>query len=261
MSLPDPIPGSDGHYISFSEAYEKETIEEYCPSLQNRKSKNMSKDVEKKGGNSMDFSPTAQYGKNVKTIVKCVECSKSRVLYARLSELSSSKSRKESDMDINDDDEKENDNRNMEVNEDNEKKNNNETNPIAELFKIVQINRKHTCTSVIEKPYFIARIFSQICNICGLSEDLIQVENELPYCKECYALAGEKRKIGKRKYFDSGSKSSRKKHVSEGVSGLSFANKILILRTSLSFVNLFPFLFVFIHFLLFHYRSFFLSFS
>jgi hypothetical protein len=30
----------------------------------------------------MDFSPTAQYGKNVRIIVKCVECNKPRVLYA-----------------------------------------------------------------------------------------------------------------------------------------------------------------------------------
>ncbi|PKC52116.1 hypothetical protein RhiirA1_482236 [Rhizophagus irregularis] len=169
------------------------------------KPRNKSKDVEKKGGNGMDFSPTVQYGKNVRTIVKCVECNKPRVLYARhkiseeefrllqsflesieytcgvtfkgLSELSSSK--------------------NMDVNEDSEKENNNKDDPIAELFKIVQINKKHTCTSVIEKPYFVARIFPQICNVCGISEDLIQVENELPYCKKCHVLAGEKRKIGK----------------------------------------------------------------
>ena len=31
----------------------------------------------------MDFSPTAQFAKNVRTVVKCTECSKSRVLYAR----------------------------------------------------------------------------------------------------------------------------------------------------------------------------------
>ncbi|GBB94590.1 hypothetical protein RclHR1_23880001, partial [Rhizophagus clarus] len=78
----DFISGPDDHYISFSEAYEKETTEEYCPSLQNRKSRNIRKDVEKKEGNSMDFSPTAQYEKNVRTIVKCVECNKPRVLYA-----------------------------------------------------------------------------------------------------------------------------------------------------------------------------------
>ncbi|CAB5367427.1 unnamed protein product [Rhizophagus irregularis] len=237
--LPDPIPGPDDHYISFLEAYEKETTEEYCPSLRNRKPRNKSKDVEKKGENGMDFSPTAQYGKNVRTIVKCVECNKPRVLYARhkiseeefrllqsflesieytcgvtfkgLSELSSSKSRKESDIDVNDDDEKENNNGDMDVNEDSEKENNNGDDPIAELFKIVQINKKHTCTSAIEKPYFVARIFPQICNICGISEDLIQVENELPYCKECHVSAGEKRKIGKRKYFDGGNKNSRKK--------------------------------------------------
>lgn len=36
--LPDPIPGPDNHYKPFSEVYGTNTTEEYCPSLQNRKS-------------------------------------------------------------------------------------------------------------------------------------------------------------------------------------------------------------------------------
>ncbi|GBB90338.1 hypothetical protein RclHR1_17260004 [Rhizophagus clarus] len=138
------------------------------------------------------------------------ECNKPRILYARhkiseeefcllqsflesieytcgvtfkgLSGLSFS--RKESDVNINNDDEKENNNRDTDINEDNEKENYNGSDPVVELFKIVQINKKHTCSSAIEKPYF--------------------VENELPYCEEYHALAGEKRKMGKRKYFDGG---------------------------------------------------------
>ena len=57
--------------------------------------------------------------------------------------------------------------------------------PIAELFKVVQVNKKHICDSTIEKLYFVIGIFPQICSVCGIfSENLIQIKNELPYCKE-----------------------------------------------------------------------------
>ncbi|CAI2195293.1 3468_t:CDS:2, partial [Funneliformis geosporum] len=105
------------------------------------------------------------------------------------SELSSSKHRREINVNINEDNEKENNGENlMETDSHND--------PIAELFKLVQVNRKHTCSSPIEKPYFVAGIFPQICNVCRILEDLIQVENELPYCRECHASTGEKRKMG-----------------------------------------------------------------
>ena len=115
--------------------------------------------------------------------------------------MSSSKSRKEIDANINEDNEKEN-------NEDMEGMSRND--PIAKLFKIVQVNKKHTCDSAIEKPYFVTEIFPQICSVCDISEDLIQIENELPYCRECHVSAGNKRKMGKRKCFDAGSRKKRK---------------------------------------------------
>jgi hypothetical protein len=80
--LPDPILGPDKHYISFSKVYVTEITEEYCPSLQKRKSRNMPNNIEKKEGNDMDFNPTAQFAKNVRTVIKCTECNKLRVLYA-----------------------------------------------------------------------------------------------------------------------------------------------------------------------------------
>ncbi|GET01947.1 uncharacterized protein LOC111130598 [Rhizophagus clarus] len=218
--LPDPIPGPDDHYMSFSEIYEKKTTEEHCSSLQNRKPRNIPSNIEKKEGNGMDFSPTAQFGKNVRTVIKCVECNKPRVLYAchkiseeqfcllqsflesieytcgitfkGLSELSFSKSRREINV-INEDNEKENNNEDIEGTSRND--------PIAELFKVVQVNSKHTCDSAIEKPYFVAEIFPQICSVCSIPEDLIQIENELPYCRECHISAGKKKENGKKKVF------------------------------------------------------------
>lgn len=59
-------------------------------------------------------------------------------------------------------------------------------------------------------PYFVAGIFPQICNICGTSDDIIQVEDELPYCKDCHASTGEKRKKGRNKYFDTNGRKKRR---------------------------------------------------
>ncbi|CAI2186741.1 954_t:CDS:2, partial [Funneliformis geosporum] len=158
--LPDPIPGLDNHYMSFSEVYEMKITEQYCPSLQNKKSQNIP-------------IMSAQFGKNVWTVIKCVKCNKPRVLYAcrklseeeylllqsfletveyicgisfkGLTELSFSKSI------CNDTDEKENEVISHEQ----------ETDSIAELFKL----------------------------------DIIQIGNELPFCEECHTKTGEKRKM------------------------------------------------------------------
>ncbi len=137
----------------------------------------------KKKENGIDFSLTAQFEKNVRIIVKCIECNKSHVLYTcckitkekfyllqtflesieyiygitfrDFSELSSSKYRREENNDENI----------VEIDTHNDS--------IAELFKLVQVNKKHTCNSLIEKPYFVARIFPQIYSVCGILKDLI----------------------------------------------------------------------------------------
>jgi len=33
--IPDPVPGTDGHYLSFTEVFGNDTDEKHCPSLQN----------------------------------------------------------------------------------------------------------------------------------------------------------------------------------------------------------------------------------
>jgi hypothetical protein len=62
-------------------------------------------------------------------------------------------------MNVNKNDKKKNNNRDIDVNKDNRKEINNENELIAKLFKIVQINRKHIYTSAIKKLYFVVRIF------------------------------------------------------------------------------------------------------
>ncbi|CAI2187435.1 13929_t:CDS:2, partial [Funneliformis geosporum] len=83
-------------------------------------------------------------------------------------------------------------NKNAGCDQENEKKGR-EVDPIAKLFKLIQINAKHTYRSEIKKSYFKAEIFLQICCICNTSEDIVQIDDQLPYCQECHSLPGEKR--------------------------------------------------------------------
>ena len=73
-SLPDPIPGDEGHYKSFVEVYGHCTTEEHRPSLLAAR-----KDPRK----SIGFSPSQQHVHNVGLLVQCEECDKWRVLFCK----------------------------------------------------------------------------------------------------------------------------------------------------------------------------------
>ncbi len=58
--LPDPVPKLNGEsYKTFEELYGTETTEEFCPSAQKLT----------KESQEMGFSPSAQYAKNVGTVI------------------------------------------------------------------------------------------------------------------------------------------------------------------------------------------------
>jgi len=232
------------------------------------------KKAEKTCGNDMDFSPTAQFAKNVRTVVKCTECDKPKVLYAcqkisdeqyqllqafidsvkyscgvtskNISDLSSLskeqinnnsdevdeseevygesskiiRKRKTLPLDneeIDEDDGRDRDNESNGHDRDDENADCNEkeiighdVDSIVELFQLVQINTKHTCRSKIEKSYFKARIFLQVCCLYGTLEDIIQVDDQLPYCQQCHLLPGEKRLMGNKRNNNPGSRKKRK---------------------------------------------------
>lgn len=73
--IPDPVPQGD-RYQDFATLYGTNTSKQHRPSL--------TKDDSSKS-HGMPFSPTAQYAKNVKTVVQCEECSKRRLIYSKSS--------------------------------------------------------------------------------------------------------------------------------------------------------------------------------
>ena len=71
--LPDPIMGSDDHYLSFAKAYTTTLSSEmYRPSL---KGKSVAK--------PMSFSPSVQHALNTGTVIQCEECDRWRVVYSK----------------------------------------------------------------------------------------------------------------------------------------------------------------------------------
>ncbi len=71
--IPDPVPKGE-HYQDFSTAYGTEKSEQHKPS---------SKGNSGSKSHGMPFSPSAQYAKNVGTVIQCSECSKWRLMYAK----------------------------------------------------------------------------------------------------------------------------------------------------------------------------------
>ena len=70
--LPDPIMGSDDHYIPFTDAYGTITSENERPFLiQRRKIK------------TLTYSPSEQHARNAGVLVQCDECEKWRLLFCK----------------------------------------------------------------------------------------------------------------------------------------------------------------------------------
>ena len=64
-NLPDPVLGSDGHYLPFDEVFKQSTMEKDRPSLKKQKHKK-----------SLSYSPVKQHVTNVNVVIQCDECDK-----------------------------------------------------------------------------------------------------------------------------------------------------------------------------------------
>ena len=71
--FPDPLPGSDGHYLSFSNIYGSQTSEQHRPTLKKRSCKQK----------TLPFHGKIQHVKNANITVECEECGMWRLVYAR----------------------------------------------------------------------------------------------------------------------------------------------------------------------------------
>ena len=180
--LPDPVPKlSGGSYKTFEELYGTETTEEFCPSAQ--------KQIKESQG--IGFSPSAQYAKNVGTVIQYGECDKWRVLYSKTKlndEESAKLSRFLDSIQYTCGDSFEE--LNSEI----------QQNKYSELFLKVKVNDKLNCQSNMKTSYYSCRLFeNDVCFICDeqCQEDMLNssIDNEFYYyCDECSEKVNKKKR-------------------------------------------------------------------
>lgn len=73
-TLPDPVPGEDGHYMTLDDLLGTETDESHRPSLQKTP----------KRRKTLPFAVSIQHVKNVDLMLQCDECSMWRLLYSQV---------------------------------------------------------------------------------------------------------------------------------------------------------------------------------
>ncbi|CAG8827310.1 46150_t:CDS:1, partial [Gigaspora margarita] len=59
----------------------------------------------------------------------------------------------------------------------------------------VFVNDSWTCASPIERPYYSAGIYPDICYNCGSAEDLKKTKGELPLCSKCTGVTIPKKRF------------------------------------------------------------------
>ncbi|CAG8764868.1 11709_t:CDS:2, partial [Gigaspora margarita] len=189
--LPDPVPGDDIYYKLFEKLYGMRTTEIHRPSFKTKTNYSTMKTK-----HIMSFCPSAACAKNVHITVKYVECNKLRLLF-------SAKKLSEQDFillhgfldtifytcgmlfyeqpDLYDDLESKNIDSDKEA-EDQENTNKEDENESElEIF----VNNLLSCTSKIEKLYYLAKIYSDICIKCGCLEVSKLNKDKYSYCTNC----------------------------------------------------------------------------
>src|SRR6185295_4556826 len=71
---------------------------------------------------------------------------------------------------------------------------NNTGNSIRELFSRVFINDSLSCTLQVEKPYYSARIYLDVCIECGSPNVSKPAKGEHPQCNNCNNVTNSKKK-------------------------------------------------------------------
>ncbi|CAG8806607.1 44727_t:CDS:2, partial [Gigaspora margarita] len=169
--LPDPFPSNDLHYKSFEELYGTITTEEHRPSLKN------SKPITSKTAITTEQT-------NIQVINSDTTDNHSE------NGTSSNNTDKDNILELNDQD-------NNDYNDEQESCKSKESNysnvdeevnvevPIKILFEKVFVNDLWTCALLIERPYYSAGIYPDICYNCGSAEDLKKTKGKLPLCSKC----------------------------------------------------------------------------
>ena len=165
--LPDPIPGKDGHYCSFTEIYGKSTSEEHRPSLQKPKGRQK----------SLPFVASVQHVKNASIMIQCEECEMWRLVYSK-----------------------------YKLTEAQRKALNSAFNDFtftcgAQLQDLgLDFIGNDICTRIIrcyeplEKLYYSVGTYEQICIYCCSSKDLTTKDGYFPQCNTCIGKSSIKKR-------------------------------------------------------------------
>ena len=180
-----PITSEDGD-VKYSEG--SDPLEKHLPSK--------IEDISKQS-HEIPFTPTAQTAKNVGFVLRCDECNKPRLLYAKLKlkgeEISALK-RTLNDL--------------LYVCGGSLKEISADEDPNVHISDKVFVRENLCCTSLIELPYYSVGIYQNICIHCGKSERLTNDVDVYPKCIGCHQkvnVARKKRKtiveadLGKKK--------------------------------------------------------------
>uniref|UniRef100_A0A1X7SQM0 Uncharacterized protein n=1 Tax=Amphimedon queenslandica TaxID=400682 RepID=A0A1X7SQM0_AMPQE len=150
----------DGHYYSFSDAFEMNTSEEHRPSFKHPQPKPKKK-------RTLPFYATVQHVKNSNLMVQCSECDMWRLIFSRYKLNSDQRRDLQS---VLDDYEYSCGASLAELN-------------LEDVYKDVEI-RAHNCYDPIEVLYYSAK-FTPICVYCATPQ-AYTAENEYPKCENCY---------------------------------------------------------------------------
>ena len=164
--IPDPVPGIDGHYLSFTEIFGKSTDEKHRPSLQ--------KSTRRK---SLPFIASVQHANNTGLLVQCEECEMWRLVYAPR-KLSSADKCKLSEC--------------LQEHTFTCGANLSDMNLTENLCDVCV--RDLSCYDPVERLYYSIKNYEPICIYCSSTENLIFDVDVYPQCKYCTQQPVKKRK-------------------------------------------------------------------
>ncbi|GES78233.1 hypothetical protein GLOIN_2v1880501 [Rhizophagus clarus] len=218
--FPDPVPSEDLHYKSFEELYDMQITEDHRPSFKSAKAKKKDKMTTTKVKHSMPFCPSAVCVKNVGVVVNCVECEKPCLLFSakkfsvkereilqgfldtifyicsisfyNTRDLTIAAQKNQQDIPELPDDIEENIDKEDNCNEkeqhldsENEEFDKNMEDSICDLFSKVFVNDSWTCVSQVEKLYYSAGIYPELCIECESLNVNEVADDEFSCCSSC----------------------------------------------------------------------------
>ena len=166
--IPHPVPGEDGHYLSFTRVFGSATTEEYRPSFKPSSKPKRSK-------RKLPYYASVHHVKNAKLMVQCAECKMWRLIFSKYK--------------LNDAQRK-----NLQILLDNYEYSCGATLKdlcLPEEYCDVDV-RDHDCHDVVEKLYYSAK-FDPICVYCGKDEPYTD-KNNYPQCHSCKDKPAVKKK-------------------------------------------------------------------